>query len=101
MDTLRIDESEGGISFEILVSPRASRERIGPVSGDRLKVAVTAPPVEGKANAAVVALLADRLGVRKQDVCILSGEGGKRKRVRVEGATRAGLLVLIDAGVQR
>jgi uncharacterized protein (TIGR00251 family) len=94
---LRIDEWEGGISFDILVAPRASRARVGPAQGDRVKVAVTAPPVEGRANEAVVALLAAALGVRKRDVAIVAGESGRRKRVSVAGATRGALLALIEA----
>ena len=54
---LNVRQDVDGITFEVLVSPRASRDRVGPVVGDRLKVAVTAPPVEGEANAAVVACL--------------------------------------------
>ena len=59
--------------------------------GDRLRVAVTAPPVDGAANAAVIEALADAFGVRKASVTIVRGETGRRKTVRVEGAT-AGML---------
>jgi hypothetical protein len=93
-----IEEWEEGISFDILVAPRASRERLGPVVGDRVKVSVTAPPVEGEANAAVVALLARALGVRRQDVEIVTGTRGRRKRVRVRGAGPAVLLGLLPGG---
>lgn len=82
-----IAAAAGQISFAILVSPRSSRARIGPVVGDRLRVAVTAPPVDGRANEAVIALLAGELGVRKRDVAIVSGASGRRKRVQVRGAT--------------
>ena len=51
-------EEPGAVVLELLVQPRASRARLGPVHGDRLKVAVTAPPVEGEANLAVVELIA-------------------------------------------
>jgi uncharacterized protein (TIGR00251 family) len=91
----KIVERDGGIRFDIVVAPRASRERVGPVMGEAIKVAVTAPPVEGKANDAVVALLARKLGVRQNDVRIIGGERGKRKSVQVTGASRAALLALL------
>jgi uncharacterized protein len=91
----RIVERDGGIGFDVVVAARASRERIGPAVGEAIKVAVTSAPVEGKANEAIVALLARALGVRKKDVRIVSGEHGKRKSVRVEGASRAALLALL------
>ncbi len=91
----KVVERDGGISFDVVVAPRASRERIGPVVGEAIKVAVTAPPVEGKANDAVVALLARRLGVRQKDVRIVAGGHGKHKSVHVTGATRAALLALL------
>lgn len=84
-DPLPIQESMDGVTFDILVSPRASRPRLGPVSGGRLKVAISAPPVEGKANAAVVQVLARALGVRRAQVSLVSGEKSKRKTVRVAG----------------
>lgn len=80
-------EDAGGLIFDVLVTPRASRPRIGPVAGDRLKVAVTAPPVEGEANAAVVLLVARSLGVPRGAVRIVQGEGSRRKTLQVEGAT--------------
>ena len=91
------DRGQGCVTFEVLVSPRASRARLGPVQDGRLKLAVTAPPVEGQANAAVVALLARRLGLRRGQVTVVSGQRGRRKVVRVEGLTRAELLGKIPA----
>jgi uncharacterized protein len=84
-----VSESGGGVVFDVLVTPRASRERVGPLHGDRLKVAVTAPPVEGEANAALVAALARALGVPRAQVEVLRGEGSRRKTIRVLGVTRA------------
>ncbi len=59
--------------------------------GDRLRVAVTAPPVDGEANAAVIDALAEAFGVRRAAVTLVRGEHGRRKTVRVEGATQAAL----------
>jgi uncharacterized protein len=77
---------------DILVQPRASRPALGPVVGDRLRVAVTAPPVDGKANEAVLRTLAEALGLPRGAVQIVRGETGRRKTVRLQGVTLAALL---------
>lgn len=91
LQQLSVTEKNGGISFDIIVSPRASRNRFGPMSGDRIKIFVTSPPVEGKANDAIIALVARCLGVRKNAVSIVTGDKGKRKVIHVTGATLADL----------
>ncbi|HJL17800.1 MAG TPA: DUF167 family protein [Sandaracinaceae bacterium LLY-WYZ-13_1] len=83
---LAIDEDEGAVVFAVRVSPRASRDAIGGVHDGALKVKLTAPPVDGAANAALVKLLAKRLRVAKSAVRIVGGETSRTKRVRVEGA---------------
>jgi uncharacterized protein len=90
--SLKASERDGALTVDIVVAPRASRPGLGPVVGDRLRVAVAAPPVEGKANAAVVELLAKTLGVPRGAVEIVRGETGRRKTVRLRGVTLAALL---------
>ncbi len=80
--------------IDIQVVPRASRTMVGPLIGDRLRVAVTAPPVDGEANLAVIAAMADAFGVRRSAVTIVRGQRGRRKTVRVEGGDRATLEAL-------
>jgi uncharacterized protein (TIGR00251 family) len=79
----------GGVVLEVLVSPRASRTRVAGEQGDRLKVQLAAPPVDGEANAALIVFLADALGVRRAEVTIVRGETGRRKTVRVAGVSAA------------
>jgi hypothetical protein len=82
-------DAAGGVELELLVVPRASRTRVVGEHDGRLKVQVAAPPVEGEANAALVDFLAGALGVRRADVTVAAGEGGRRKRVRVAGVDAA------------
>lgn len=82
---LEIREDPGGITFDVLVTPRASRAKIGPVVGDRLKIAVTAPPVDGEANAAIVETFAKALRIPRTAVEILRGDGSRRKTIRIAG----------------
>jgi uncharacterized protein (TIGR00251 family) len=86
-----VRQDDRGITFDVLVSPRASRPRLGPIHGDRLKVAVTAPPVDGEANAAVIELVARALQVSRADVEVIAGEASRRKTLRVRGVDRARL----------
>jgi len=95
-----IREEPGAIVLDVLVSPRASREKLGPVVGDRLKVAVTAPPVDGEANAAVCRALAAALGIAKGRVSVTHGASSKRKSLRLEGVTRADVEKLLDSHAQ-
>ncbi|WP_428266028.1 DUF167 domain-containing protein [Haliangium sp.] len=77
-----------GLLLDVLVRPRASRVQIGPVHDRRLKLAVTAPPVDGAANAAVVEVLAKTLGCAKRDLEIVSGAGSRQKTVAIHGLSR-------------
>ena len=93
---LKVTEADGAITFDVQVVPRASRDRLGPVHGDRLKVQLTAPPVDGAANEALVELLAKSLGRRRGDVAIVRGQTGRKKTIRVAGSTRDALLHRIE-----
>ena len=65
--------------------PRASREEVVGFEGDELRVRVTAPPVEGRANRALTQLLASKLGVARSAVRVVAGHGSRRKVVAVDG----------------
>jgi len=92
---MRSEVRGGRLVFDIQVVPRASRVAVGPAVGDRLRVAVTAPPVDGAANAAVIEALADAFGVRRAAVSIVRGETGRRKTVRIEGGSASVLTGLL------
>ncbi|TVR99634.1 MAG: DUF167 domain-containing protein [Phycisphaerales bacterium] len=81
-----IEEDEsGGVLVRIKAVPGSSRDRIAGVLGDRLKVAVSAPPEGGKANRAIAGLLASALGVRTNRVELVSGPSHPEKVFRVGG----------------
>lgn len=77
------------VTVHILVQPRASRAKIGPRHDGRIKIAVTAPPVDGEANAAVIELLAKALGVAKSSIEVIAGQSSRRKTLRIAGVTEA------------
>ena len=72
--------------LELHVQPGAARTEFAGEHGGRLKLRLAAPPVDGKANAALVAFLAEYYGVAKRNVRIVAGANSRRKRVIIEGA---------------
>ena len=77
------------VSLSIKVVPGASRDRVVGRYGDAIKVQVSAPPEGGKANQAVVQLIAAALGVRPNEVQIAKGHARSRKVVQIDGLTQA------------
>lgn len=82
-----VNETTKGVTFAVKVQPRARKNAITRVIGDALKLAVTAPPVEGKANEAVIEFFADLFAIPRSSVSIASGETSRNKIVRVAGIT--------------
>jgi uncharacterized protein (TIGR00251 family) len=83
--------------IEVRVLPRARRDEIGGERGGRLIIRLTAPPVEGAANAALCRLVARRAGVPARRVSIVRGQTSRDKVVRVEGLTAAELRDLMTS----
>jgi hypothetical protein len=80
-----IRETPGGVTFPIKVHPRAKKNAITGKLGDALKVALTAPPVEGKANEACIEFFAKLLEVPRSSVTIAAGQASRNKVIRVVG----------------
>jgi uncharacterized protein (TIGR00251 family) len=80
-----IHDRDGGVEWLVKVVPGSKRDAIVGPLGNCLKIKVSAPPEDGKANAAVCALLAKTLGVPPRDVQIIEGHSHPRKKVRIEG----------------
>ena len=66
------------------LQPKASKDEFAGLHGERLKIRLTAPPVEGKANAHLLAFLGKAFGVAKSHVQLISGELNRQKRVRIQ-----------------
>jgi uncharacterized protein (TIGR00251 family) len=76
-----------GIRLTVHLQPNARRSELAGLHGDALKVRIAAPPVDGAANAAVIAFLADRLQVPRGSVRLLSGAASRRKRLEIDGVS--------------
>ena len=84
-----IRESAGAATFAVKVHPRARKNAITGEVGEALKIALTAPPAEGRANQACIEFLAEILRVPRASVSIAAGESSRNKIVRVIGLTAA------------
>jgi uncharacterized protein (TIGR00251 family) len=84
-----IRQLDSGVSFSVRVHPRAKKNAITGEVGDALKVALTAPPVDGKANQACVEFFAKLLKVARSSVTIASGETSRNKVIHVAELTSA------------
>lgn len=88
-DALHVTETADGVTFAVRVVPRAGRDALDGVADGALRLRLAAPPVDGAANKALVALLAAAFGVPKRDISIVRGTRGRLKRVSVQGVTAA------------
>lgn len=84
-----INESAGSISFAVKVHPRAKKNGITGELGDALKLALTAPPIEGKANDACIEFFANLLKLPRSSVTIAAGQSSRNKRIRIAGISAA------------
>ncbi len=76
------------MTISVRIQPRASKNEIVPMEGGGIKIRLTAPPVDGAANEALVRFLADRAGVPKSQVEIVSGHTSREKIVRITGVSQ-------------
>jgi len=95
---MEIVERAGGIVFTVRVTPRASRDAIEGEHQGALKVRLTAPPVEDRANEALCEFLAGRLNVPQSAVRILTGAKSRTKRISIAGVSKAQIMKHLDMG---
>jgi uncharacterized protein (TIGR00251 family) len=102
-----INNSSADATFAVKVHPRAKKNAITGIVGDALKLSLTAPPVDGKANEACIDFFAKLLKVPRSSVTIAAGHSGRNKVIRVAGLTaeqvrdRLGLIAGEDARATR
>jgi uncharacterized protein len=91
-----VRETPAGATFAVKVHPRAKKNAITGEVGDALKLSLTAPPIDGRANEACVEFFANLLKVPRSSVTIASGESGRRKVVRVAGIAAEAVRKLLE-----
>jgi uncharacterized protein len=80
-----IRESSGAVTFSVKVHPRAKKDAISGTLGEALKLSLTSPPVDGRANQACIEFFAKLFKVPRSSITIAAGEASRNKVVRVEG----------------
>ena len=83
-----VQETAKGTTFAVKVHPRARKNAITGTVGDAVKLALTAPPVDGKANQAVIEFFSDLFDIPRSSVTIASGETSRNKVVRIAGLSK-------------
>lgn len=97
-----IRDTKGGVVVTVHVQPKAGRTACVGIHGERLKIRLAAPPVEGAANRELLRFLADQLSLPTAAVHIESGERSRLKRIRLEGTTAVHVTArLIPKGVMK
>ena len=91
-----IKDSQGAVILRVRVQTRASRNALCIEPDGRIRVALTAPPLEGAANKALVAFMAKRLGVSKGAVKLVRGQKGREKTLAVRGTTGAAVRAKLE-----
>lgn len=87
MTYLREQADSASVSLSIHVQPKASRTRLAGLHGEALKLCITSPPVDGKANAAVIEFFAKLFKIPKGAVTLAGGEASRDKRIILEGVS--------------
>ena len=82
-----VQDASGDLVFSLHVQPGAKKTEIAGLHGEALKIRLAAPPVDGKANACLIAFLAKQLEVPRSQVELVSGDTSRQKRLRVSGAS--------------
>jgi uncharacterized protein len=84
-----IKDTPNGATFAVRIHPRAKRNAITGVLGDALKLSLTAPPVEGRANDACIEFFADLLKLPRSSITIAAGQSSRNKVIRIAGLSAA------------
>ena len=80
--------NDTGVTLKVRLQPRASSNKLDGMHGDALKVRVTAPPIEGKANKALTKFIAEKLGIASSGVKIVSGLGSSNMVLKITDVTQ-------------
>ena len=84
-----ITATNTGVMLSVHACPRAAQDQVQGLHGDAVKIRLRAPPADGKANNALIALLSRLLDVPARDLVVVAGHSARRKRVAIAGVTAA------------
>ena len=96
----KVSHQADAVVFAVKVHPRARRERISGIVGDALKVELTAPPIDGRANEACIRFLAEFLKVPRSSITIAAGASSRNKVIRVTGISASSIELRITEALK-
>jgi len=96
-----VQDTKAGAVLSVYIQPKASTTECVGIHGAAIKIRVTAPPVDGAANDELIRFLASRLSIPVTSVQILSGAGGRHKRIVIKGASAEFVLASLNVGDKR
>lgn len=96
MSAAFLKEQDGGTCLAVKLQPRAAKNEIGAAMGSELKIKITAPPVDGAANEALLSFLADRLDCPRSACCLVRGQTSRHKAVMIAGLNPAEVLKRLE-----
>jgi uncharacterized protein (TIGR00251 family) len=91
-----INETAEGVELRIKAVPRASKNEIQGLHDGALKIRLTTPPVDGKANQALIKFLSKQLAISKSQIELIQGETSRGKTLRISGITKQQILTILD-----
>jgi len=86
---ISVKDTPSGATFAVKLHPRAKKNAITGTLGDALKISLTAPPLEGRANHACIEFLADVLKLPRSSITIAAGQTSRKKLIRISGVSAA------------
>ena len=102
---VKVEQSREGVTLSVKVHPKAKRERISGLLGDALKLEITAPPINGRANEACISFFSKFLKVPRSSITIAAGLGSRNKVIRITGisadAVERALAIALEARDQK
>lgn len=96
---LKLNEVNGGVRLEVKVQPRSSRNQLVGVHEGALKVKLTAAPVDGEANQALIKFFSSLFKVPKRDIILLKGDSGRSKLLEIKGVKKEEIQEIIRSSV--
>ena len=91
-----ITTTKTGVMLSVHACPRAAQDQVQGLHGDAVKIRLRSPPVDGKANDALIAFLSRLLDVSARDLIIVAGHSSRRKRVAIAGVTEAAVRARLE-----
>jgi len=102
MDEIRLEQTKNGVTVFAKIVPGSSKTSIAGILGGMIKIKIASPPEKGKANKELISFLSKKLGLRKNDISIVSGETNPVKQIQIIGVDKSQIQnLVVNIGVTK